>query len=158
MSHGMDIEKLVLEMGYVLAVPKSTPTPSYYRLGDGTILSVLVNINHVLTDALESGVGAINHNTDIRVYVPHRYKTHKPAQPDRPPNIVDQDVECTPLMEGFNDYAVGKDIIISAKAVVGQVAKMDTYSNAGEPIYNLNVQPVIKVVDKRQQSFAPDMR
>ena len=145
-------------MGYILAVPKNKPTPSYYKLGDGTILSVLVSINHVLTDAPESGTGSINHSTDIRVYVPHRYKTRGPAQPDRPPTIVDQDVECTTLWEAFNDYAIGEDITISVKAVVGQVVKTDAYSNAGEPVYNLNVQPVIKVVDKRQQSFAPDMR
>ena len=144
-------------MGYILAIPKNTPTPSYYKLGDGTILSVLVNVNHVLMDTPKSGGGIINHSTNIQAYVPHRYKTGEPTQLDRSPAIVDQDVECTPLREEFNDYVVDNNITISVKAVVGQVAKMDTYSNAGEPVYNINVQPVIKVVDKRQP-FAPDMR
>lgn len=145
-------------MGYLLATPTRPPTPSYYELGDATILSVLANINHVLIDEPESGAGAINHNIDIRVFVPRRYKTHKPIQLDRLPTIIDQDLKCTPLKEEFNEYTVGKDITISAKAVVGQVAKTDAYSNAGEPIYNVSAQPVIKVVDKRRQSFAPDMR
>lgn len=158
MSHGIEIAEHVQAMGYILAVPKSTPVPSYYKLGDGTILSVLVKINHVLTDASESGTGAINHSTDIHAYVPHRYRPHISTQPDRPPAIVDQDVECTTLREAFNDYAIGEDITISAKAVVAQVAKTDAYSNAGEPVYSLNVQPVVKVVDKRRQPFAPDMR
>ena len=79
-------------------------------------------------------------------------------QSNQLPTIIDQDVECTPIKEEFNDYVAGKYITISAKAVVGQVAKTDAYSNEGEPVYSINVQPVIKVVDKRRQSFAPDMR
>ena len=154
-----DITQQIQEMGYLLATPVKTPIPSYYELGDFTILSVLLNINHVLIDKPESGVGSINHSMDIRVFVPRRYKMDKPVQPGQQPNIIEQDVKCTPLKEEFNEYTVGSDITISAKAVVGQVVKMDTYSNAGEPIYNVNAQPVIKVVDnKQQQPFAPDMR
>lgn len=154
----MDVEGVVQDMGYILAVPKNTTTPSYYKLGDGTILSALVKINHILIDAPESGGGVINHSIDIRVYVPHRLKTSKHTQPNRPLSIVDQDVDCTIINEVFNDYAVGNDITVSAKAVVGQVIKTDAYSNEGEPVYNINVQPVIKVVDKRQQWSASNMR
>lgn len=154
----MDVDEIVRSMGYILATPKSTPTPSYYQLGDGTILSALIKVNHVLTDAPESGGGAINHSTEIHVFAPHRRKPRKPMQPNQPATIIDQDVQCTPITEEFNDYAVGKDIVVSAKAVVGQVTKTDTYSNEGEPVYSINVQPVIKVVDKRRLPFAPDMR
>ena len=141
-----------------MATPVSTPVPSYYELGDATILSVLVNINHVLIEKPESETGAINHSMDIRAFVPRRYKNREPLQPGQLPNMIDQDVKCTPLREEFNDYMVGEDIVISAKAVVGQVVKTDAYSNAGEPIYNVGAQPVIKVVDKTRGSFAPDMR
>lgn len=158
MSRVTDIAELVLDMGYILAIPKGTPTPSYYKLGDGTILSALIKVNHILIDASESGGGAINHSVEIHTFSPNRSKLHKPIPQKQPLNIIDQDVACTTIKEEFNDYLVGKDIIVSAKAVVGQIAKTDAYSNEGEPVYNINVQPVIKVVDKRRTPFAPDMR
>ena len=158
MLNNTDVEKLIRSMGYISATPKSTPTPSYYKLEDGTILSVLINVNHVLMDTPKSGGGIINHGTDIRVYVPNRYKTNKTTQPDRSPAIVNQDIGCTPLREEFNNYTVDNNVTISVKAVVGQVVKMDAHNNVGEPVYNIDVQPVIKVVDKRQQPPAPDIR
>lgn len=153
-----DIARHIQDMGYILATPTRPPTPSYYKLGDSTILSVLISINHILMDKPESGAGSINHSMNIQVFVPRRYKMDKPVQPGRQPNIIEQDVKCTPLKEEFNEYAVGPDIIIGVKPAIAQVVKTDAYSNAGEPIYNINVQPVIKVVDKRQQAFASDMR
>ena len=143
-------------MGYILATPVNTPIPSYYELGDGTILSVLARINHILIKG--SGTGAVNHSMDIMAFAPRRHKSPPAIQPNRPPNIVDQDIKCTPLREGFNDYNAGDDIVVSAKAVVAQVAVTDVYSNEGEPVYSINAQPIIKVVYKRQQPFASDMR
>lgn len=150
MSHAADIAELVRSMGYILATPKNTLTPSYYKLGDGTILSVLIKINHVLADAPESGDGAVHHSTELLVFAPNRQKPRRSTPQNQPSTIIDQDVACTPIREEFNDYAVGKDIIVSAKAVVGQVAKTDACSDVGEPVYNISVLPVIKVVDKRR--------
>lgn len=154
MSYNQDITETIQNMGYTLAIPKSTPTPSYYKLGDGTILSVLTKANYILTNALKSGSAAINHSTEIRVFTPQKNRQYKPIQSNQPPAIIDQDVKCTPIKEEFNDYAVGKHITISIKAVVGQVVKMDAYNNEGEPIYSVDIQPVVKVVDRRHQSSA----
>lgn len=158
MSYATDIMDLVRDMGYIVAIPKSTPTPSYYQLGDGTILSVLIKVNHLVTDSPQSGEGAINHSTEIQVFAPNRHKSRRIPSQNQQPNIIDQDIACTTIKEEFNDYLVGKNIIVSAKAVVGQIAKTDTYNNEGEPVYSINVQPVIKVVDKRRRPFTPDMR
>ena len=146
----------IQNMGYIPAIPVGTPIPSYYELGDGTVLGVLARVNHILIKG--SGMGAVNHSMDVMVFAPRRDKHHPPAQPNRPPTIVDQDVKCTALREEFNDYNIGSDLVVSAKAVVAQVAVTDLYNNEGEPIYNINAQPIIKVVDKRQQPFTPDMR
>ncbi len=137
-------------MGYILAIPAHTPVPSYYELEDGTILSVLTRINHALVS--RSG-GAVSHSTETFAFTPHRHMSPKPTQP-KPPTIIDQDVKFTLLREEFNEYSVGNDITVSAKAVVSQVAKFDTYSDEGEPIYSVNSQPVFKVVDKRRQPIS----
>ena len=68
----MDVTEAVRDMGYVLATPKSTPTPSYYKLVDGTILSALIKVNYILMDTSDPGSGAINHSTEIYVFAPHR--------------------------------------------------------------------------------------
>ena len=122
------------------------------------ILSALIKVNYILMNTSDPGSGAINHSIEMHVLSPRRQKPRKPLQPNQPPTIIDQDVKCTPIKEEFNDYTAGKYITISVKAVVGQVAKMDAHSNEGEPIYSINVQPVIKVVDKRCQSFVSDMQ
>ena len=158
MLHNSDVERQIQDMGYILATPIKSPMPSLYKLDDGTILTALIKVNHILTGVSRLGTGAVNHSTDIRVFAPSRNKAAKHMRPDQPPTIIDQDIQCTPLREEFNDYAVGANIIVSTKAVVGQVAKTDLHSEVGEPVYNINVQPVIKIVDKSQQPFAPDMR
>ena len=150
MSHIMNVENVIQDMGYVMARPKSIPIPSYYKLEDGNILSVLVRINYVLMNASESSDGSVNYSTDIHVFSPNKHKSYKSTSSNRPPAITNQDVKYTSIKEGSNDYVVGEDIIVSVKAVVAQIAKTDAYSNEGEPIYNINVQPMFKLIDKRR--------
>ena len=69
-------------MGYALATPIRPPIPSFYELGDKTMLSVLVRINYMLINAPESGAGTINHSVDMHVFGPQRYKMPKPVQPN----------------------------------------------------------------------------
>ena len=154
MSYGVDVEEQIRNMGYALATPIVPPIPSLYELGDKTILSVLARINHILTSTTGSGNNTINHSMDIRVFAPHRHKTRKTIRPNQQPNIIEPDIKCVRLREEFNDYTAGDGIVVSAKAVVGQVAKTDAYDNTGEPVYIVNALPAIKVVDKRLQSFA----
>ena len=152
-----DIESQLQKMGYILATPANPPIPSYYGLEDGTILSVLARINYVLVNTSESGTGAVNHTMDVGAFVPPDKRLHVPT-PNKSPTIVNQDIKCIRLREEFNDYKVGDDIVVSAKAVVAQVDATDMCSNKGEPIYNVNAHPIIKVVDKRHHPFAQDMR
>ena len=81
------IEPRIHDMGYILATPADTPIPSYYELGDGTILSVLARIDHILVK--ESGTGAVNHTMGIMAFVPRRHQSPPPMQPNMTPNIVD---------------------------------------------------------------------
>lgn len=146
-------------MGYLIATPINPPIASFYKLEDGTILSALVRINHVLTDPSGSALGAVNHGIDLQTFVPSRSKSPRLLQQNQSPTIIDQDVKCITIREEFNDYTVGDDIMVSAKAVVGQVMKTDAHTQLGEPIYNINVQPMIKTVtNKGRQTLDADLR
>ena len=143
-------------MGYILATPLKPPTPSFYKLGDGTILGALISINHVLPNSSGSGIERSNHTTSIYTFVPSMNRTSERIQQQNQPTIVDQDIKCTPLVEKFNDYSVGTDIVVSVKTVVGQVMKTDAHNQVGEPIYRVNVQPVFKMVNRKTDAVRKD--
>ena len=109
----------------------------------------MVSVNYILSDMPDSGTGLVNHRISIDTFVPNRNKTTNAIPPNKSPTIINQDVKYETVREEFNDYAVGNSIVVSAKAVLGQIRKTDSYNQVGEPIYDLNVQPIIKIVDKR---------
>ena len=60
------------------------------------------------------------------------------------PSIINEDVQCDILREEFNVYTLSNNTVMSVKTVVGQVRKTDAYNDRGEPIYNVDCQPVLK--------------
>ena len=147
-----EIHKEIQNMGYVTATPQRTPIPSFYKLGDGTILSVLTKINHLLQNPFDPNSVALNSNIDIHVFVAHEKRNPRGKQLDSSQNIassiIDEDIDCETLREEFNVYNLSNSSILSLKTVVGQVRKTDLYNQEGEPIYNINSQPVIKFKKK----------
>lgn len=147
-----EIQKEVQCMGYITAVPQRTLIPSFYRLGDGTILSVLIKINHLLQKQSNPNSVAINSTIDVHVFVSQDKRNPSGKQLDLSEStissIVDDDVDCKTLREEFNVYNLSNGYILSVKTVVGQVRKTDRYNPEGEPIYDIDSQPVIKFKKK----------
>lgn len=139
-------------MGYIIATPQKIPIPSFYKLGDGTILSVLTRINHLLQDSFNPNKVSINSSVDIHIFVDGKNRNPSDKQLSMgkisPSSIIDDDLHCEPLREEFNVYNLSNDKIMSVKTVVVQVKKTDLYNDAGEPIYKVDSQPITKFKDK----------
>lgn len=63
-----EITKNINEMEYITAELIGEPKPSFYKLKDGTIIRVLININHVVADPEDGQKFSINSNNSIRPY------------------------------------------------------------------------------------------
>ena len=58
--------------------------------------------------------------------------------------IVEDDVEFEVLQESFSVYDLSNGMVLSLKPVLGQVRKTGVYSKEGEPVYTININPIIK--------------
>ncbi len=143
-----EIETNINEMGYVTVKPKAI-YPSYYKLSDGTVIKALVNINYALPDPRFPDGYGINSNNIITAYVPREKRRPEAFQPfnpaELPQGIIEQDMDAEPLRENFSVYELSNGLIMSVKTVAGQISKTKYYTRQGEPIYIVNLNPVIKV-------------
>jgi hypothetical protein len=138
----------IKEMGYVLVKPRRM-FPSLYRLADETIIKIDVIINHLISDPQQPGGFSINNTNIISSFVP-RYKRKPDAfvsivPTDLNTGIIDEDVEFDVLQENFSVYELSNKFVMSVKPVLAQVKKTKFYSPLGEPIYTMNINPVMKV-------------
>jgi hypothetical protein len=142
-------EKIILEqvkkMGYLLVTPEKI-SPSYYKLKDGTIISALVVPNYMIKDP--NGVGGNTANV-ILAFVPPELRKPESFVPFMPTeiqkNIIDDDLEFETLLENFSVYKLSDGATLSIKSIVSQIGKTKLFTQAGEPIYNVNVAPAVKV-------------
>ena len=143
-----EIVNRIKDMGYIIATPQRAPIPSFYELDGGTILSAIVVVNHLLKDPTNPNSISVNSNISISVSVPQNNRNPRGKQPDPDiqvvPSIIDEDVQCDILREEFNVYNLSNNMVMSVKTVVGQVRRTDLYNDRGEPIYNVDCQPVLK--------------
>ncbi len=144
------IEKInqdIANMGYVVVTPIKPIVPSFYKLEDGTILSALIKVDHLLQNDRKSDILSVHTTTEIYVFVPpeKRDTPNEQRKPTQNVNIINNDVTCTPLREEYNVYELNKNLVLSIKTIVGQVVKTDQVSQQGEPIYNVQVQHVSKI-------------
>lgn len=143
-----EIIRNINEMEYITAEPISKPKPSFYKLKDGTIIQVLININHVVSYPEEAQKFSVSLTNSIISYVAKENRhpeLHKPfGQSDIQSKIIDEDMEPETLREDFSSYALSNGITMSVKPAVGQVSKTQLYTIDGEPIYVANPIPIIK--------------
>jgi hypothetical protein len=57
-------------------------------------------------------------------------------------SIVDEDMEPVTLKEDFSTYELSNGLLMSVKAVAGQIGKTKHYNPDGEPVYLVNVAPI----------------
>lgn len=146
-----EIEENIQSMGYVTAKPQSLPIPSYYKLGDGTIISVLIRINQISQDPDDRKRTLVKFSTDVRIFTDpkDRNPAGKQPSPQNPvPSIIDDDMECIRLREDFNRYDLSDGQVMSVKAVVFQVQKTDMHDSNGEPIYRVHSTRIVKFTEK----------
>lgn len=140
------IYKNIRDMGYVTAVPRHKPVPSFYKLEDDTILGVITNVNYLIQNSTDPNDASTNLTSDVFIFVPQskRDPLGKQIEENTNPTIIQEDVEYYPLKEEFNVYDLSNGVVLSVKTVLAQVQKTDLYTKVGEPLYNINTQPIIK--------------
>lgn len=143
-----EITKNINEMEYITAEIIGELKPSFYKLKDGTIIRVLININHIVADPEDGQKFSINSSNSIVAYVAKENRhpeLHKQfGASDTQSKIIDEDMEPETLREDFSTYALSNGMTVSIKPVVGQVSKTQLYTIDGEPVYMVNPIPVIK--------------
>ncbi len=150
---GMGIKNWVKEMGYITVTPKKIEH-SYYKLKDGTIIKTLIHINHLTPNPKSPEGFTVNSQNIVVVYVPKENRNPMAFQPFNPAeiqnNISDDDMEPEPLRENVSVYDLSNGMVLSVKAVAGQIRKTKFYTQDGEPIYAVNTTPIIKVKKNQQ--------
>lgn len=142
-----EINQDIVEMGYVL--PKiRAHYPSFYKLTDGTLLRVVVLLNHIIPVPNKLEDYDINTTNIVSCFVPREKRRPELFVPS--PNVtiqssvVDEDVELEVLRENFSVYDLTNGMVVSIKPVLGQVKKTNLYTVIGEPIYITNINPIVK--------------
>jgi len=143
-----EIEGWIKDMEYVTAEPIKIE-PSYYKLKDGTIIKALININHLSPDPHSPQGFSADQSNIIVSYVPKEKRNPAAFQPFNPAelgnNIDDEDMEPEPLRENFSVYKLSNGMTLSVKTVAGQISKTKFCKQDGEPIYVVNVTPIVKI-------------
>lgn len=143
----------IKNMGYVIASPRKV-YPSYYRLADRTVLKIVVNINYLLPAPQRPEGFNINQTNIISAHVPKEkrkpeaFVPYTPAEIGSDVNIIEEDVEFDVLQENFSVYDLSNGFVLSLKPVLGQVKKTKFYTTDGEPLYTVNINPVLKLKKK----------
>ena len=145
-----EIHQNILGMDYVIATPRQKPMPSFYKLADGTILSVLIKVNHLIPNIINPNDMSANFTSEIQCFIPQSNRGMSGMQVGDLTNvtIIDEDMKYTTLKEDFNVYDMSNGTVVSVKTVLVQVKKTDQYNKEGEPIYNVITQPIVKITGK----------
>jgi hypothetical protein len=147
-----EIKTNIIEMGYVLATLRNQ-YPSYYKLYDGTILRIIVQLNYAIPDAREPDGFSVDTTNIVSCFV-SREKRRPDAfvpfnQSELYQNIIEEDVEYEVLRENFSVYDLSNGFVISVKPVLGQVKRTKFYAHQGEPVYTVNINPIIKIKQQK---------
>jgi|GEM_PF-3142007 hypothetical protein len=143
-----EINNEIKSMGYIIAT-SSKIIPSYYRLKDNTIIKVIVIINHLIPEKDRPDNFGINSTNIVSTFVPIKerktesFKSYPLTTNET--NIEVQDLEFDVLKEDFTVYDLSNGFILKVKPVLAQVNKTKSFSFDGEPIYTVNIAPIIKI-------------
>ena len=143
-----EINSKIEKMGYILAT-SSKIIPSYYKIKDNTILKVIVIINHLIPEKDFPDNFGINSTNIVSTFVPIEDRKPESFKPYHltaiESNITEQDLEFEVLYENFTVYNLSNGWILKVKPVLAQVNKTKLFSVDGEPIYTVNIAPVLKI-------------
>ncbi len=150
MTPEAEIAKGIEGMGYATCTPRLI-RPSYYRVNDGagTTIRVLFVANHVVPAPDSPDGFTISYSVHISAYVPKENRRPQDFKVGRQDNVAsgttDFDVDCEPLSEDFSVYDSSNGMVVSIKAVAGQINKTEFFTPDGEPAYAVDANPIMKV-------------
>lgn len=148
-----NIDRMLKNMGYVIAKPTGKVKPSYYKLEDGTIIAVSIHVNHLVPDPKNPNGFNINSTNTVTCYVEESHRHPELFDPnntsDPQSSIVNEDMDVKVLREDFSQFNLSNGTILSVKPVVSQVDKTSIYNQTGEPLYMIGTAPIAKFKVKR---------
>ncbi len=146
-----EVESNIKDMKYITATPK-TLEPSFYKLRDGTIVKTLIHVNHLIPDPRSPQRFAIYSTNIIVTYVPKEKRNPEAFQSfnvaELQNSIIENDMETEPLRENFSVYDLSNGMTLSVKTVAVQINKTKFYTQDGEPVYLVNITPIVKIKKK----------
>jgi len=117
------------------------------KLKDGTKLRVTTVLTAILKEDDRLGIGTQNliavAELPKELWGPPSDKKYPPEELEK--NIVEEDMDFKVEKERWNVYELEDGTIVSIKPYVVMVSRTGYYSERGEPIYILNIQPIVKV-------------
>ncbi len=150
MSTGEGIAQDIRDMGYVTCNPIDIK-PSYYKLNDGTgtIIRALITVECLIPDPSSFNGFKISTSARTTAFVPKENREPQNYKPFRPnelqSGVIDDDVGCDTLSEDFSVYELSDGSIMSVRTVVGQIKKTKFFTSEGEPLYMVDMNPIIKI-------------
>lgn len=151
MTSDAEFLKSIEEMGYLNAELISQKWSSY-KLIDGTIIRVTIIPYNITVVNQNTDTYTMGHQNIVSAFVSKdkRFKDKfDPTLINKPltkSDIDSHDVEYIDNCEEFSTFKLDNGVVIKIKAVVGQIRKFTRVTVSGEPIYSINVNPVLRVI------------
>ena len=126
---------------------------SQYKLRDGTIVRIRFILLKTRKYKGRNRYGKPRYDINSKNVVgmiPNKSLLGKPSGPIPAEvlgqSIVDEDIQFETIKEPWNEYRLKDGTIIRVKLVLTIVSRTDKFDESGEPIYLLNMQPIMKGV------------
>lgn len=144
------IKKEITGMGYIIPTFEN-PTPSFYRLEDGTIMAVLIRLLHLSPNPRNQSQPLTNSTTECLTFTRNR-KPLSELKEAVSPAIKRENVPFDVLMENFNAYKLSNGVTVNVKTVLGQVNQVEGQIPDGGAAYTITATPVVNI-DSANQSY-----
>jgi hypothetical protein len=142
------IDKDIVDMGYVFPKVAVVPQANYYKLKDGTVIRVIMILNYLTPVSGNEEDFDVNTTNIISCFAPSSERRPDLFTPvsasDLNKGIVDEDVEFDTVKENFTTYNLTNGLTVSIKPVLAQARKTKYYTAHGEPVYLTNISPIVK--------------
>ena len=126
---------------------------NWYKLEDGTILKLIPILMGVLANDKNNDGFLTNFINNVTAFVPKKNRISPSTQIHATQEVVNNmdkiDLPFTIISEGYNEYVIDNKILLSVKTALTQINKSKLRNNAGEPIYQINTAPLIKIKPKK---------
>lgn len=148
-----DVQEMIQNYGY-LTIKSSKIYDSFFKLKDDNILECKITFQGILVNPIDKQQINANLRTHFHVYssvndrafnTPALHVSDLNPSSSKPSKVVDDDVEFEILYDPFSVFTLNNDTVISIKHVISQIRKFDITTANGEPVYNVQTTPIVKI-------------